>query len=157
MAQAAEVGIDVKSAAFRCSPDVTAALSQLQLVTRGRLCERVTGVRIQPITDVGRLMASQPQLMLLGPLVTEELERQDQENAPQTIRKRAPWGKGKLTGASAARQHLWSIRMKRNKVKKPPTEAAYLSAYFSRMGFNISSREGCGVQSQKVHLNDGSI
>jgi hypothetical protein len=39
---------------------------------------------------------------------------QDQENAIPTIRKRAPWNKGKLTGAMPPLRpkHAWSIRTK---------------------------------------------
>ena len=39
---------------------------------------------------------------------------QDQENAAPTIRKRAPWNKGKLTGAKPPLRpkHVWSIRTK---------------------------------------------
>jgi hypothetical protein len=39
---------------------------------------------------------------------------QDQENATPTIRKRAPWNKGKLTGAKPPLRpkHVWSIRTK---------------------------------------------
>ena len=46
--------------------------------------------------------------------VTEECDHENQENATQTIRKRVPWNKGKLTGAKPPLRpkHVWSIRTK---------------------------------------------
>jgi hypothetical protein len=44
--------------------------------------------------------------------VTEECDMQDQENATPTIRTRAPWNKGKLTGAKPPLRpkHVWASK-----------------------------------------------
>jgi hypothetical protein len=83
---------------------------------------------------------------------------QDQENATPTIRKRAPWNKGKLTGAKPPLRpkHVWSIRTKLQMVRQGCGDHAIMPPSFSIRTGTTLKRSFAATNRQAIFAASGS-